>query len=107
MIDPALGLVVLAEFHLAVDLRDDRKVLRTARLEQFGDTRQTARDVARFRGFPRNTGDNVAGLDVLAVFDGQNGVGGHVIVRGQTARQRNHLAFFIEQGDRSPGFLPD
>ena len=45
--DLALAALDLAEPHDAVDLGDRRRILRTARLEQLGDSRQTARDVAR------------------------------------------------------------
>ena len=46
-VDLALAALDLAEPHDAVDLRDRRRILRTTRLEQLGDSRQTARDVAR------------------------------------------------------------
>ena len=58
-----LVLVVAAELHRAGDLRDDRVILRTARLEQLGDARQTAGDVARLGALHRDTRDDVAGLD--------------------------------------------
>jgi len=44
--DAALGFVILAEFDLTVDFRDDREVFRTARFKQLGNTRQTTGDVA-------------------------------------------------------------
>jgi hypothetical protein len=44
----ALALGVLAEGDLAVDLGDDRVVLRLAGLEQLGDAGQTAGDVLHF-----------------------------------------------------------
>ena len=50
--DAALGLVVLAEFDAALALADDREILRLAGLEQLGDARQTAGDVAGLRRFP-------------------------------------------------------
>ena len=65
----ALALGVLAEVHDAVDLADDRVVLRLARLEQLGDARQTAGDVLGLRGLARDLRDDVAGLDVVAVVD--------------------------------------
>src|SRR3546814_5359564 len=49
-----LGLVVLAELDTTVDLGNDRMVLRTPGLEQFGDTRQTAGDVTRLGAFHRS-----------------------------------------------------
>src|SRR5205814_9543381 len=47
--DLPLGLVVAHEGNLTGHLRYDRILLRLARLEQFGDARQTAGDVARDR----------------------------------------------------------
>ena len=61
-----LVLVIAAELHRAGDLRDDRVILGTARLEQFRDARQTAGDVARLGALERNTRDDVAGLDLRA-----------------------------------------
>ena len=46
--DPALVLVVLAEFDLARDFADDRVILGLAGLEKLGDPGQSARDVAGF-----------------------------------------------------------
>src|SRR6185437_4395346 len=45
--DLALAALDLAEPHHAVDLRNSRRILRPARLEQLRNSRQTARDVAR------------------------------------------------------------
>ena len=58
--DAPLVLVVAAELDAARDLGDDRMILRPARLEQFGDARQTAGDVARLGAFQRNTREHVA-----------------------------------------------
>ncbi len=63
----ALALGVLAERDLAVDLADDRVVLRLAGLEQLGDAGQTAGDVLRLRGLARDLRDDLAGLDEVAV----------------------------------------
>ena len=65
----ALALGVLAEVHDAVDLADDRVVLRLAGFEQLGDARQTAGDVLRLRRLARDLRDHVAGLDVVAIVD--------------------------------------
>ena len=65
----ALALGVLAERDHAVDLGDDRVLLRLARFEQLGDARQTAGDVLGLRGLARDLGDDVAGLDLVAVVD--------------------------------------
>ena len=57
-----------AELDDAVDLGDDRRVLRLARLEQLGHARQTAGDVARLRRLrARILTSAVAGGDLLAV----------------------------------------
>ncbi len=54
--DATLRAVILSEFDAAVDLGNDREVFRTTRLEQLGNTRQTAGDVTRFRRFPAGYG---------------------------------------------------
>ena len=61
--DLALAALDLAEPHDAVDLRDRRRILRTARLEQLGHTRQTAGDVARLVRLAADLGDRRAGGD--------------------------------------------
>src|SRR6185312_3282942 len=65
----ALALGVLAERDDAVDLGDDRVLLRLARFEQLGDARQTAGDVLGLGGLARDLGDDVARLDGVAVVD--------------------------------------
>src|SRR6266851_5339795 len=67
--DAALVLVVAAEPDGARDFRDDRRVLWLASLEQFGNPRQTAGDVAGLRAFRGNTREDVAGLDLRADVD--------------------------------------
>ena len=57
-----LVLVVAPELHRAGDLGDDRRILRTARLEQLRHARQAARDVARLGALHRNARDDVARL---------------------------------------------
>src|SRR5205085_8355514 len=52
----ALAALDLAEPHHSINFGDGRRILRTARLEQFGDTRQTARDVARLVRFATDLG---------------------------------------------------
>ena len=47
--------------HGAVDLRDDGRLARLARLEQLDHARQTARDVLRLRRLARNLREHVAG----------------------------------------------
>ena len=75
--DAALVLVVLAEFHVAVDFGDDRVVLGTTGLEQFRHPRQTAGDVLGLGAFARDPRDDVTGLDVRSVLDRQDGVDRH------------------------------
>ena len=85
--DAPLGLVVLAELDAALALADDREILRLARLEQLGDTRQTAGDVARLRGFARDARQHVAGLDLRAVLDRQDRVDRQEVARLEPVRQ--------------------
>ena len=65
--DAPLGLVILAKFDATLALADDCEILRLARLEQFSDTRQTARDVARFVRLAAHFGDRRAGRHLLRV----------------------------------------
>ena len=71
---PALAAAVRPELHDAVDLGDDRALLRLARLEELGHPRQTAGDVLRLRRLARDLRhDDVARSDVLALVDGEVG----------------------------------
>ena len=70
--DAALVLVVAPEADRAVDLGDDGVILRTARLEQFGHTRQTAGDVLGLGAFHRDTRDHVARPHLGARLDRQD-----------------------------------
>ena len=90
--DALLVLVVLAELHRAGDLRDDRVILRTARLEQFGDARQTAGDVARLGALHRDTRDDVARLHRAARIDRDDRIDGQEIARVAAALQLADLA---------------
>jgi len=54
-------------------------ILGAARFEQFGHTRQTAGDVLGPRAFAGDTGNHVACLDVLTVFDRQNRIDRHLV----------------------------
>src|SRR5262245_44101833 len=60
--DAPLVLVVAAETDRAGGLGDDRRFLRTPGLEQLGNARQTAGDVAGLGAFRRDAGDDVARL---------------------------------------------
>ena len=70
-VDLALAALDLAEPHDAVDLGDRRRILRTTRFEQLGDSRQTARDVARLVRFAADLGDDRSGEDALSIFHGE------------------------------------
>ena len=72
--DAALVLVVAAEADRAVDLGDDGVILRTACLEEFGHTRQTAGDVLGLRAFHRNTRNHVARAHHGVRLDRQDGL---------------------------------
>src|SRR6185503_10984475 len=79
----ALALRFLAERHRAGVLREDRRVLRLAGLEQIRDARQTAGDVASLRGLLRDTRDDVADGHFRAVLQA------HDRARGQRVHGRN------------------
>ena len=68
----ALVLVIATELDRAGGFRDDRSFLRTTCFEQFGNTRQTAGDVARLGAFERDTGQNIARLDLVTRIDRDN-----------------------------------
>ena len=70
--DAALVLVVAAEADRAVDLGDDRVILRTAGFEQFGHPRQTAGDVLGLGAFHRDTREHVARPHLGARLDRQD-----------------------------------
>ena len=70
-----LALGGLAEADGAAGFGQNRRVLRLARLEQVGDARQTAGDVARLALFLRDTGDDVTHLHFGAILDVDDGLG--------------------------------
>ena len=90
-VDLALALADFAVLHGAVDLRDDRRLARLARFEQFHHARQTAGDVLGLGGFARDLGQHVAGVDLFAVAHHQVSVGRHQVLlalRARAARPR-------------------
>ena len=97
--DPALVLVILAELDLALDLADDRVVFGLARLEQLRDPRQAARDVARLGGLARDAGEHVAGPDMGAVVDRENGVHRHEVTGFHAVGERDDFALLVAQRD--------
>ena len=69
----------LAEADDAVDLGDDRRVARLARLEELDDAGQTAGDVLGAGGLARDLGQDVAGEDLVAVRHHEVGARGHEV----------------------------
>src|SRR5579862_3068470 len=72
--DTPLVLVIAAETDRSGNFGDDRGFLGTAGLEQLGDTRQTAGDVARLGALGRDTGDDVARTHFGAGIDRDDGI---------------------------------
>ena len=100
----ALALGVLAERHHAVDLRDDRVILRLARLEELGHAGQTAGDVLGLRGLARHLGDDLAGVDLVAVVDGDDrALRQEVAAPAARSGQRLDLALRVADGDARTG----
>ena len=65
--DGSLAAALLSEqFHLAVDLGHDGRILRLAGLKDFGHARQTTGDVLRARSFTGRLGKHVSGGNLLA-----------------------------------------
>ena len=93
--DAALRLVVLAELHPTVGLGDDRMVLRPARLEQLGDARQTAGDVAGLAALARDARQHVARRDDRAVVDRQDRVRRQEVPRVRAVRQPHDFATLV------------
>src|SRR5581483_10381645 len=98
--DAALVLVIAAEADRAGDFRDDGRVLRLASLEQFGHPRQTAGDVARLGAFGRDTGEDVARLDLGAGVDREDRVDREHVAGVAAPRQLQHLAVLALDHDR-------
>src|SRR3569623_657236 len=95
-----LALGLLAEADGAGDLCQNERVFRLAGLEQIGDARQTAGDVAGLRGLLRNTRDHVAHAHRRAVFQIDDGARGQVIHgRDLSAGDVQLLALLIHQLD--------
>ena len=77
--DAALVLIVLAKADIPISLGDDRVIFRTTGFEQFSHAGKTPGDVLGLCTFARDTRHNVAGQNILPVFDRQNGVNRHLI----------------------------
>ena len=103
--DAPLVLVVAAEAYGAGDLRDDRRLLRPARLEQLGHPRQTAGDVARLGAFGRDAGDDVAGLHLRTRLGRDDGIDRQQIARVAAAGELGDLAVLALDDDRRTQIL--
>ena len=64
-----------AQAHDSLDFRDNRAVLGFSRLEKFGNSRQTAGNIFRFREFLRDLGQDISRAHRLSGVDHQNGIG--------------------------------
>src|SRR5580700_5539771 len=87
-----LVLVVAPELHSAGGLGDNCVILRPARLEELGDSRQTAGDVARLCRVHRDTCNDVAGLDQRAWVNPNDRIHRQRITRIAAAMQLADLA---------------
>src|SRR4029077_18844921 len=98
--DAALVLVVAPEPHRAGDLGDDRGFLRPARLEQLGDARQTAGDVAGLGALRRNARDDIARLHLAPGLDRQDGVDREHVARFAATAELENIASRAFDHDR-------
>ena len=102
-----------AEIDDAVDLGNLRRVFGTARLEQFGHARQTARDVLGLGRFARGLGHERAGDDLVAFVDddvraGGNGIVGRrlaLVVQDDDLRMQVFLVLDDDHGLLRGGFV--
>ncbi len=97
-LDPALVLVVATEFDAAVHLGDDRAVLGATGFEQFGHPRQTAGDVTGLGAFRRDPRQHVAGSDLVAVADREDGPHGQQVTGFAAVGQAFIGAVGVEHG---------
>src|ERR1700730_6158005 len=97
--DAALVLVVAAEPDGARDFRDDRRVLWLAGLEQLGDPRQTAGDVAGLGALGRDTRQDIARLDLRADVDRKDRVDREHVAGLAAARELEDLSVLALDDD--------
>src|SRR5262245_31477129 len=100
--DAPLVLVVAAELHRAGDVGDDGMGLGPPRFEQLGDARQAAGDVAGLGALGRNTGEHVAGHDLMAGLHRQDGIDGQEVAGFRAARELGDLALLVLDHHRGP-----
>src|SRR5208282_2430209 len=103
--DPPLVLVIAAEAHRAGNLGDDRGFLGPPGLEQFGDPRQAAGDVAGLGAFGGNTRDDVARLHLGAWIDRDDGVDRQRVAGVTAAAQFEDLPVLALDHQRRPQVL--
>src|SRR4051794_36739705 len=84
--------LVATKLHRARNLGDDGMVLGPPRLEQLGNPRQTAGDVARLGALRRNARKHVASHHLMTGLDRQDRVDGQQIACFRAARELAHLA---------------
>lgn len=97
--DATLVLVVAAEADRTINLGDDGVVLRTTSFEQFCDARQTTGDVLGLGAFHRDTCKHVTLGNLLARFNGQNGLDVQVEASFTATRQLHHGARSVLDDD--------
>ena len=95
----ALVLVIATELDRARGFRDDRGFLWTTGFKQLGNTRQTAGDVARFGALERDTGQNIARLDLVARINRDNRFHWKQIPGFATPRELQDLALSVHDQD--------
>src|SRR4029079_2465610 len=100
--DAPLVLVVAAKLPRARDLGDDGVILGTPRLEQLGNPRQTAGDVARLGALHRDTGQHVAGTHLMPGLDRHDRVHRQEGACLAHPPQLADLALLVLDGDSRP-----
>ena len=103
-VDLALALGDFAEANHAVDLADDGRLARLARLEEFDHARQTAGDVLGARALLGNLGQHVARTHFVAVLNHQVSAARQQIalVRLGVLHHEGRLALFVRRIGNHP-----
>ena len=102
--ETALALGFAAVGNRAGDFRNNGHVFRLADFEEFGNARKTTGDILRLGGFAGTAGDDVTGVDHVAVLDHDDGADGQVEdgVRGAVAALQDLAGCGIHDGDGGP-----